>query len=113
MSEHESEFLKQVNAVYLKMKKLHKNTIATMVIISGIIVTFGVVVLVQGFETTKISSEANTNLKMVSETQTLMYEVFNTQISDVKAKATEDKSDLQRQLDLIMRDRKIIERGVK
>jgi flagellar biosynthesis regulator FlaF len=51
-----------------------------------------------------------------------MYEVFNTQISDVKASANQmkselngkiidNKAELQRQLDMIMRDRKLVERG--
>jgi len=122
MSEHETEFLQRIEAIHAKMKKTSRNVIIVIKIAVGIIVTIGGIVIVQGFATSRESSKAVTALKSVSDTQTLMYEVFNTQISDIKAKASEDKtelknnietskSELQRQLDLIMKDRKLTERG--
>jgi len=122
MSEHEIEFLQKMEALYNKMKKTSHNVMVIIKVSVGIIVTVGGIVIAQGFSTSRESSKAVTALKSVSDTQTLMYEVFNTQISDIKAKASEDKmelknniesskSELQRQLDLIMKDRKLTERG--
>jgi len=114
----EQDFFEKMEALYNKNKKLHKSTIRVVVIVAGIVVTFGGIVLVQGFETTKAAAELTSKVQMVSDTQTLMYDLnegkfedVNRQIDDVKKTQTANKEELQRQLDLIMRDRKLTYRG--
>jgi hypothetical protein len=122
MSEHESLFVTEMKAILEKVRSYHRNTVKVVFACVTVVVTVGCLVIAQGFKTSRDSARATSELKQVSETQTLMYEVFNTQISDVKARATENKielngkiienkADLQRQLDMIMKDRKIVERG--
>jgi len=67
MSEHETEFIRQMSAILAKGKRFYRTTVWIVGICSGIIVTFGCVVLAQGFETTKTSIQA------IEKMETLTY----------------------------------------
>jgi len=112
MSEHETEFLRQMYAILAKVKRFHRTTVWIVGICSGIIVTFGCVVLAQGFETTKTSIQAIEKMETLTQTQDVMFQVFNNQFGDLKETDKTNKEDLQRQLDFLMKDRKLVERGI-
>ena len=112
MSEHEIEFLRQMYAILAKVKRFHRTTVWVVGISATLIVTFGCVILVQGFETTKNSVQAIEKMESLTQTQDVMFQVFNNQFGDLKATDKTNKDDLQRQLDFLMKDRKLVERGL-
>jgi len=118
MSENESEFVKEMYEILSKVRKYHLNTRWVVGVSSGIVIAFGVLVIGQGYTNSRESAKAITNtenlakeIKMISETQTKTYELNQWQFGVMGEKADADKLELQRQLDLIMKDRKLVERG--
>jgi len=95
MSEHELEFIKRAEAILLRMKRLHQNTIKVVIIVSSIVCIFGGVVIVQGYSTTRDSTKALTIID--TQTLTLAAEAKDRELSDqdlkVEIKRLEAKID--------------------
>jgi hypothetical protein len=118
MSEEQSEFLRELYSILKKVKAYHLNTVRVVTICAGIVVTFGGIMIVQGFATSREAASVTKQMEMVSRAQTLMYEVMNGRMNDLDVKVEqakqytrEQRAELQRQLDFIMKDRKLVDRG--
>jgi len=85
MSDHETEFIKRAEAILLRMKKLHQNTIKVVIIVSSIVCIFGGLVIVQGYSTTRDSTKALTIID--TQTLTLAAEAKERDLSDQDLKA--------------------------
>ena len=108
----EEAFFEKMQDLYEKMKRVHSNTIKVIVLVSGIIATFMCVIIVQSYATTKQTEKVTGKLEMIDATQVVMNQLDEYRQAVLDKKIEETKADLQRQLDLLMRDRKMVERGL-
>jgi hypothetical protein len=123
MSEHDflkkvEEWYKKIEALYSQAEQIYSNIKKVIISVAAIIVTFGGVLIVQGFITARESAALTSKFQQLSETQMIMKELsdirerdYNDKINGVKENVKSTKEELQRQLDLLMKDRKLTYRG--